>query len=244
MNKYLLSILAISLLVAVAALSLWLSKKDTNKEARVIVKTEGVPFTSEEGKEIVQDDTTKSVLSGKNKPADFSKTEVIRYTPSNILPNNTQDGSCWINSLSIRRSDAWRCMNNGSYIFDPCFELPQSEKVICPMSPTDQKDDLVLNLTKTLPKPDPQSAELQSEQPAWNIELQDGTSCVAITGASAVVGNERANFQCESGSFLMGDLKMGPLWTAKEVVLSPVDPQSGDFTLESFQTVLLRKVWQ
>lgn len=175
--------------------------------------------------------------------SEISNTEVIHYMPPEILPKKILDGYCWTSSLATKRTDAWRCMNDNS-ILDPCFNLPQSEKIICPNNPADKNDDLLLNLTKPLPKPDPQLNEFQSGEYVWYIELQNGSYCLPIIGASAFVGNDRANFLCESEEYIMGKINAGLVWTAKKAILSPVDQQSGDFTIKSSEEVSIKKVWE
>ena len=177
------------------------------------------------------------------KDENYQNTEVIQYAPPEILPKKILDGYCWTSSLATNRTDAWRCMNDHSML-DPCFNLTKSKKVICPNNPADENDDLVLNLTKSLPKPDPQLNEFQSEEYVWYIELQNGSYCLPIIGASAFVGNDRANFLCESEEYIMGKLNAGLVWTAKKAILSPVDQQSGDFTIKSSEEVSIKKVWE
>jgi hypothetical protein len=133
---------------------------------------------------------------------------------------------------------------SGNTIYDPCFSLPQLEKVVCPNNLYDKNDDIVLNLTQPFPEPDPQTDIFRSDQLAWYVELLDGSHCFYVTGVTAIVGDERANYICESDDYLMGQLKEGVIWTAKKAILSEPDSQTGDFTIISSREVNIKKVWQ
>jgi hypothetical protein len=201
-------------------------------------KIENQKTEQKEGDTIVKTENTPAVETSK-----ISNTEVIQYAPPEILPKNIKNGSCWTNSLATSRSDAWRCLDD-NFILDPCFSLSQSGKVICPNNPAKENDAIVLKLDKPLPEPDIEYNFIRPYQGAWYVELRDGSFCLWIVGASAFVGDERANYLCESGGYLMGELREGEIWTAKKAVLSEPDPQSHDFTIESSEDVSIKKAWQ
>lgn len=49
----------------------------------------------------------------------------------------------------------------------------------------------------------------------WAVELANGERCTLLTGATAVVADERINYGCESGGYVIGELdRSGPVWMA------------------------------
>ena len=49
----------------------------------------------------------------------------------------------------------------------------------------------------------------------WAIELANGDRCTLLTGATAVLADERINYGCESGGSVLGELdRSGPVWMA------------------------------
>lgn len=118
------------------------------------------------------------------------------FTPNGVpaIPVWSKTGYCWTGSLTINRSDAWRC-SVGNYIYDPCFSSPHaSGVVICP----DRRlnSGISIRLTRALPRQyaDPGAASL-SDQP-WDIELANGRHCVLTSGASNVIHGLRLNYFC------------------------------------------------
>jgi hypothetical protein len=121
-------------------------------------------------------------------------------------------GYCWELSLATDRPDAYRCIDAGNLILDPCLSNPYegnlSTQVVCP-SPSLQSVTLV-TLTNPLPK-----GPVESNAPRypWLIVLADGERCMAFTGASLVAGGMRENYLCP-GAGLWGNVdRSGPLWT-------------------------------
>lgn len=118
------------------------------------------------------------------------------FTPSGApaIPVWSKAGYCWTGSLTINRSDAWRCFV-GNYIYDPCFSSPHdSGVVICP--DRQLNSGISIRLTRALPQQyaDP-GAPSMSNQP-WNVQLASGRHCVLSSGASNVIHGVRLNYFC------------------------------------------------
>ncbi|MEZ4864940.1 MAG: hypothetical protein R3C14_26740 [Caldilineaceae bacterium] len=171
----------------------------------------------------------------------ITMTQIITFTPP--LPDApTQDGSCWTNSLSTTRADAWRCMA-GNAIYDPCFTLPeQANTVVCDANPANDQPGFPLHLTKPLPAPDiPAQAQAQAAVNGWLVLLADGALCNFATGATTGVNGERLNYLCDDGLGLLGDLQPDTVWTANrvQIVVGSNGPE-----LKSSEIVNIRKIWR
>jgi hypothetical protein len=47
----------------------------------------------------------------------------------------------------------------------------------------------------------------------WGLELANGERCSLLTGATGVMADERINYGCESGGFVIGEVdRSGPVW--------------------------------
>ena len=117
----------------------------------------------------------------------------------------TTSGSCWEGSLADSgRSDAWRCMA-GNEIMDPCFSDPSGDgnAVACLTDPWNQQV-VLLDLTQPLPFDHANTPAIPEADP-WALELADGERCTMTTGATAAIGNLRANYACTGGGWVYGD---------------------------------------
>jgi len=176
-----------------------------------------------------------------------TKTKIIKYVPP--IPSEKREGSCWTNSNIIGRSDVWRCMI-GNEIFDPCYTAADKATIVCGAQTDIQKPSgFVLKLTQPLPVPDklkgPSSA-------ASMIELEDGTICNAISGASGATDGkrtERISYSCRLSSknmVVFGDLKPGRVWIAEKGIL--IEQKASDslppLLVRNLQKVKIRTVWQ
>jgi hypothetical protein len=160
-------------------------------------------------------------------------TQVIKYVPAQ-LPSEIKEGYCWINSLSARRKDAWRCMVS-SMISDPCFIIQGSENLVCNPNPITGDKGFLLKLTK--PLPEVTATDNFGKGWGWLIELEDGTVCHFLTGATATVNGERINYDCD----VLGDLEVGTVWKAEKAELERVD---NEWQAKSIEWVPIRRVWQ
>jgi len=171
-------------------------------------------------------------------------TNVIAFLPPDVLPKTQQNGSCWTNSISSLRQDAWRCMI-GNEINDPCFSTKQKGLVFCPMNPT-ESNSVLIKLTKDLPKP---STVISTQDNwAWFLVLEDGTYCSPFTGTRPFFnqGKDVAYYSCNSNDktkqiVLLGDLTKDIVWKANEAILS----QTGNnWDISSTKQVNIKTIWQ
>jgi hypothetical protein len=186
--------------------------------------------------------TSQAVPSNK-----ITETKIIKYIP--LIPSEEREGYCWTNSTTIHRSDAWRCMI-GNEIFDPCYTLPDKTTIVCGARPDiDKPSGFILKLTQPLPIPDVVRGPSPS---ASMIELEDGTICDYISGASGAtdgIRSERINYSCRIKSknvIIFGDLQPGTVWIAEKGIL--VEQKTRDdlppFMVKDIQKIRIRTVWQ
>ena len=187
------------------------------------------------------------ILSQANPPNKITKTKIIKYVPP--TPSEKREGYCWTNSNIIRRSDVWRCMI-GNEIFDPCYTVQDKTTIVCGARPDIKKPlGFILKLTEPLPTPDVAKGSSSS---ASMLELEDGTICDFISGASGAtdgVRSERVGYSCRikaQNVVLFGDLQPGTVWIAEKGVL--VEQKTSDelppFLVKDLQQVKIRTVWQ
>jgi len=187
------------------------------------------------------------ILSQANPPNKITGTKVIKYIPQ--ISTEKREGSCWTNSNIVRRSDVWRCMI-GNEIFDPCYTAQDKATIVCDARPDIKKPSgFVLKLAKPLPTPDVVKGPSSS---ASMIELEDGTICDFISGASGAtdgVRSERVGYSCRikaQNVVLFGDLQLGKVWIAEKGVL--VEQKTSDelppFLVKDLKKVRIRTVWQ
>lgn len=181
-----------------------------------------------------------------------ASTQLVKYVPP--LPASStpvKEGSCWTNSIAAPfRADAWRCaVGNG--ISDPCFQIPQSNELLCGINPAvvHSTSTFALKLTKALPAPQvPQG--LPPADWAWLIQLSDGTLCSPFTGTlPAIADDHSANYGCAPGPLgknllIFDDLNTSSsVWTANVGTLT----QGSTSTLPAIATeekVSIATIWQ
>lgn len=150
------------------------------------------------------------------------QTRIVKYLPP--MPKAKKSGACWIESQSTNRLDAWRCAV-GSLIYDPCFEVrsvivPSAQpRVVCFGDLQDETSAFQLILTE--PLPEHQDAP-PDEQIPWQLELEDGTICRFITGATGILNGRRIDYFCGpefDGFKVVHDIRRGQLYEAEIVYL-------------------------
>jgi hypothetical protein len=100
---------------------------------------------------------------------------------------------------------------SGNQIYDPCFFVNQTQ-VLCPNSGPWTNRGLLLNVG-TLPSAPGTQDQGTNGQP-WAIQLDTGTNCVAISGATDVIAGQRLGYDCSGGVGLYGNVqRSGPAWT-------------------------------
>jgi len=177
----------------------------------------------------------------------ITKTRIIKYLPP--IPSEKREGSCWTNSNIIQRADVWRCMI-GNEIFDPCYAVQDKTTIVCGARPDiDKPSGFVLKLTQPLPTPDVPKGPSSS---ASMIELEDGTICDFISGASGAtdgVRSERINYSCPikgQNAVVFGDLQPGTVWIAEKGILVEQKTRNDlpPLLVKDLQKVRIRTVWQ
>lgn len=121
------------------------------------------------------------------------------------------DGRCFAESVSSEaRPDAWRCMA-GNRILDPCFEgtVEGRTTLACAQSPW---ESTVVLLALTEPLPARRAGQLSSNDGRpWALELDDGSRCTLLGGATGAVAGMRVNYGCEGGhASVIGDVDRRP----------------------------------
>ena len=121
-------------------------------------------------------------------------------------------GYCWELSIAANTKDAYRCFQ-GNLIEDPCFAASTHAHVVyCFFNPWARVT--VLRLTRPLPKEPP----LKGPVLPWAIVTTSGLRCVFLTGGTALVADQRINYGCTNGSYLIGAPNTrSPLWTIHSV---------------------------
>ncbi|MEI8172962.1 MAG: hypothetical protein WCH07_05695 [Deltaproteobacteria bacterium] len=138
----------------------------------------------------------------------------------------------------------------GNEIFDPCYTVQDKTTIVCGARPDiDKPSGFVLDLTQPLPTPDIAKGPSSS---ASMIELEDGTICDFISGASGAtdgVRGERINYSCRikgQDAVIFGDLQTETVWIAEKGIL--VKQKTRDdlppFLVKDLQKVRIRTVWQ
>lgn len=174
-------------------------------------------------------------------------TNVITFSPPNVLPTGQKSGNCFASSVAMPfRTDAWRCMVVNA-IYDPCFSVNKKGFVYCQVG-IDESTGFLMRLTKALPKPD--IPPVMQNNWAWYVMLKDGTECSPFTGTRPFFGTgpgaQVAYYGCKSNDKnkqidLLGDLTEGTVWTATEALLTKTGT---NWTINSTQQVDINTVWQ
>jgi hypothetical protein len=182
----------------------------------------------------------------KTPPTEF--TNVMHFTPSEVLPKETKNGNCQSSSVAEPyREDAFRCMVDND-IYDPCFLTSQDGFVFCQVNPL-APEAFLIKLSK--PLPEPFLPEVMQENWGWFVKLKDGNYCSPFTGTRPFLGTgydeEVAYYGCKSTDkdqqvVLIGDLTKGNVWTANEAIL--IQQSDKSWTINLIQQVDIDTVWQ
>jgi len=186
-------------------------------------------------------------LSQANPPNKITKTKIIKYIPP--IPSEEREGYCWTNSNIIQRPDVWQCMI-GNEIFNSCYTAQDKATIVCGTQPDiEMPSGFVLKLTQPLPTSD---IEERPSSFASIIELEDGTICEFIAGASGAtdgVRRERIDYSCRISSqniVIFGDLQPGTVWIAEKGIL--LEQKTSDvlplFLVKDLKKVRIKTIWQ
>jgi len=176
-------------------------------------------------------------------PPQIIPTNVINFTPPQILPVVQKSGKCFASSIaSPFRQDAFRCMV-GSSIYDPCFTINKNGFVYCQIG-IDDSTGFLMKLTQALPRVSvPKNIQTNW---AWYLKLEDGTACAPFTGSRPNFGSDIAYYGCKSADkeqqiVLVGDLIEGSVWLAKELI---VVKNGTSWVTKSSAQVKINTVWK
>jgi hypothetical protein len=135
-------------------------------------------------------------------------TERIRIEKSALAATSTTHGTC--EQHASVRHDVWRCTveplpDTGATLISFCVsETPADTFVLCVLDAFAGADAVRVDLDMPLPERTDDDGFT-----ALAVELEDGTECSFIGGATFVVGDERANFHCSDDSWLIGNPLLG-----------------------------------
>jgi hypothetical protein len=148
-------------------------------------------------------------------PSSSAGTRMVEYRPwrgaelaSGVRMSTSTDGSCWTMSIASRRPDAYRCMDNDSSIYDPCFVGRGANQAACPFpSPSSVT---VIHYDPPLPAPDP---DAEGDRGPWLVVLVDGQQCYALTGTTETINGLVTSYACERGTLYGDPVRNAPQWT-------------------------------
>jgi hypothetical protein len=109
----------------------------------------------------------------------------------------TVKGTCWTSSIAVSSSNAYRCMTNGSLIYDPCFapEATTFTQLACMATPWGKVTRF--DLTASIPK----VAKHPNGKPwVWADQLGNGVHCITETGTGVLVDKVALNYYCVPGT--------------------------------------------
>jgi hypothetical protein len=110
------------------------------------------------------------------------RTEVITFYPTG-LSSVINTGYCWVNSTTLLRRDAWRCMDLNSQIYDPCVRpIGDTDYVVCGAHPITNPIGFRFYLTEPLPEPAPPSPN--EEVHAWAMKLSNNLTCSLVQAST------------------------------------------------------------
>jgi hypothetical protein len=134
-------------------------------------------------------------------------TNVVNYQPwtatglaSGISESHSVVGNCWTTSIAVPRNDAYRCMNDNSEIYDPCFAStsPSEGAVACPF-PGPSAVTLIRLNQPLPPSNSTQSGTGDNSALPWLLVLVDGQQCNTITGTTELINGMPSSYSCPNG---------------------------------------------
>jgi hypothetical protein len=127
----------------------------------------------------------------------------------------TTTGSCQPSNRNAGNGNAFRCFideadPDGGNVEDPCFAPsggPAGGSLLCLDSPDAR------TAVKVMPSDPPESHATPDADP-WYLQLDDGTRCGVLGGATDEFNGLRLNYACPDGSQLYGEpIRSAPFWT-------------------------------
>lgn len=117
------------------------------------------------------------------------QTVVAPFTPSNYDQASDITGECW-ESIASSSDDAYRCSDNNSLLFDPCFKIDE-RKAACYIDPEDPADTIIVTQEKL-----EENSNKDSDRLPWVSVLEDGKRCYIMTGTSMVIEGKNYYLSC------------------------------------------------
>jgi PKD repeat protein len=183
--------------------------------------------------------TTQPVLPPSPPPAPPPPSPAAQPTAVNVVqPTGTSGADLGTaetcgSSAVLLRPGVWRCNT-----IDPCFSVPGvTTYVVCDVdlaTGLGQK----LNLAQPL---DPASGHRDVQVSAMRLDLENGATCTYQGGATFAFQGQRANYQCDDGTWIAGQPQPGLIWTvtvgrAVTMPMPALDPAT-------VTTVAVRVAW-
>lgn len=170
-------------------------------------------------------------------PLDFAATMLIDYVPD--LPDTVKAGFCWSHSQVVPSSNTWRCGGEDRVVYDPCFLIQDPEIVVCGADPARGQSGFALDLTR--PLPGMTLAGQTDPRPPWLVELADGALCTPMSGATLSFGDARLRYECDNGTYILGDLQPDAVWRAEQMALVRT---SAGFVADHQHMEAVRRIWR
>ena len=149
-----------------------------------------------------------------------------------------RQGACSGPSQIVSWSGAWLCTANGE-TFDPCIVGPDGVTLTCDVDPADALPGFTLQLPEGLPERVPPATPPTG---VWVIQLESGEVCRYNAATSITVEGQRINYNCASGSQLLGEInRAGPVWTIESVTTT--NDGQGNYTVVARQPVNIAFAW-
>lgn len=128
-----------------------------------------------------------------------------------ITVNGELTGECQPSAVDPGNSNARRCFTEqSSKVLDPCFVAPVniSNSALCMSSPVAEATSLTITSdTEAVALPSDESAD------PWFVELENGTMCGILGGATATLDGMRLNYSCNQQEHLYGSPdRSHPVW--------------------------------
>jgi hypothetical protein len=171
------------------------------------------------------------------------RTEIILFSPPEILPEIIKQGDCLASVAQPYRQDAFKCKVLTD-LYDPCFVTNQKDTLFCKTNPI-LGDIVAIKNIKALPTISlPKDVKINW---AWFIELEDGTYCSPYIATRPIVDGRLVYYGCKSAIkdqtiVLTGELNNQELlWKAKKAI---VVKNGVNWKVQTSEDVDIKTVWQ
>ena len=193
-----------------------------------------------------------STVAPETSTASASATTVNTLDPAELRASATRRGTCFSPSSITGRTNAWRCsveeaLPNGATLVDPCYSATSdATSVLCPTNYPPETDAVRIDLDLAPGCIEGAPCIAGNVGPggptALTVELEDGTKCGFVAGATFAIGDARANFACGDESWLIGRETIRPdgVWTYRR---TPPGTDASTPAGYALTTVAAKEVW-